>query len=304
MEEDIDELLSGAAALEDIGEGIGLEDIGEAAEAVEATPLPSKKTKKRSKAKSLVTVAVLLILTAGMFIVWKQGTVSSLVRRLPGIAVVQNLIPGLARKAEEERALAEKARADSIRLAQEREAMLAAAERYDKLEYSIQIGSYRFLPQAIAARNLLRENGLNDVYVVPLTLDSLGNWNRLYMGMFESTEKADTALLNVGSTLRRTAANFRMRGGAVKRHTPLALKIDEASSADSLENLIQRLEENNIPTYMVKLAADTTEAPVFRLYVGAFETQQQAVYMRTKIFNLGVHAEIIQREGTVEEKEG
>jgi len=302
-EEDIDELLSGAAELEDLSEGITLEDLGEP-EAAEAAPRRVKKPSKRSRARPLVTVAVLLTLAAGMFFVWKQGTVSSFVRRLPGIAGVQSLIPSLARKAEEERALAEKARADSIRLAQEREAMLAAAQRYDKLEYSIQIGSYRFLAQAIAARNLLRENGLNDVYVVPLTLDSLGNWNRLYMGMFKSAEKADTALINVGSTLRRTAANFRMRGGAIRRHTPLALKIEEASSADSLENLIQRLEENNIPTYTVKLSADTTEAPVFRLYVGAFETLQQAVYMRTRIFNLGVHAEIIQREGTIEKKEG
>ncbi len=297
-DEDIDALLSDAAELEDIDEEITLKDLGEP-EAAEVAP-GVKKPEKRSRARPLATVAVLLILAAGMFIIWRQDTVRSfVVRRLPGIIRVQSLIPGLGGKDEEELA-----RADSIRLAQEREAMLAAAQQYDKLAYSIQIGSYRFLPQAIAARNLLRENGLNDVYVVPLTLDSLGNWNRLYMGMFESVEKADTALLSVGRTLRTTAANFRMRGGAIRRHTPLVLKIVEASSADSLENLIQRLENNNIPTYMVKLSADTTQAPVYRLYVGAFETEQQAVYMRTKIFNLGVRAEIIQREGTIEEKEG
>lgn len=297
-DEDIDALLSGAAELEDIDEEITLEDLGKS-EAAEGAP-KVKKPEKRSRARPLATVAALLILAAGMFIIWRQDTVRSfVVRRLPGIIGVQSLIPGLGGKDEEELA-----RADSIRLAQEREAMLAAAQQYDKLAYSIQIGSYRFLPQAIAARNLLRQSGLNDVYVVPLTLDSLGNWNRLYMGMFESVEKADTALLSVGRTLRTTAANFRMRGGAIRRHTPLVLKILEASSADSLENLIQRLEDNNIPTYMVKLSADTTQAPVYRLYVGAFETEQQAVYMRTKIFNLGVRAEIIQREGTIEEKEG
>gem|GEM_PF-6070184 len=297
-DEDIDALLSGAAELEDIDEEITLEDLGEL-EAAEVAP-KVKKPEKRSRARPLATVAVLLIFAAGMFIIWRQDTVRSfVVRRLPGIIGVQSLIPGLGGKDKEELA-----RADSIRLAQEREAMLAAAQQYDKFAYSIQIGSYRFLPQAIAARNLLRESGLNDVYVVPLTLDSLGNWNRLYMGMFESVEKADTALLSVGRTLRTTSANFRMRGGAIRRHTPLALKIVEASSADSLENLIQRLEDNNIPTYMVKLSADTTQAPVYRLYVGAFETEQQAVYMRTKIFNLGVRAEIIQREGTIEEKKG
>lgn len=297
-DEDIDALLSGAAELEDIDEEMTLEDLGKP-EAAEVAPRV-KKPEKRSRARSLATVAVLLILAAGMFIIWRQDTVRSfVVHRLPGIIGVQSLIPGLGGKDEEELA-----RADSIRLAQEREAMLAAAQQYDKLAYSIQIGSYRFLPQAIAARNLLRESGLNDVYVVPLTLDSLGNWNRLYMGMFESVEKADTALLSVGRTLRTTAANFRMRGGAIRRHTPLVLKIVEASSADSLENLIQRLEDNNIPTYMVKLSADTTQAPVYRLYVGAFETEQQAVYMRTKIFNLGVRAKIIQREGMIEEKEG
>ena len=238
-----------------------------------------------------------------MFIVWKQGTVSSLVRHLPVITAIQGLIPGLGRE-DEEAALALKARADSIRLAQEQEALLAAARQHEKLAYSIQIGSYRFLTQAMAARNLLRQRGLNDVYVVPLTLDSLGNWNRLYMGMFESSEQADTALLDVGRALRSTAANFQIRGAAIRRHTPLALKIGEASNADSLENLIQRLETNNIPTYMVTLSADTTRAPVYRLYVGAFETEQQAVYMRTRIFNLGVHAEIIQREGTAGKKEG
>ena len=139
---------------------------------------------------------------------------------------------------------------------------------------------------------------------MPLTLDSLGDWNRLYMGMFVSAEKADTAMLTLSRTLSRSAANFQMRGGAVRRHTPLTLKISEASSVDSLENLIQHLENHNIPTYTVKLSADTTRAPVYRLYVGAFESEQQAVYLRTKIFNLGVRAEIVEREGTAEAQEG
>lgn len=88
-----------------------------------------------------------------------------------------------------------------------------------------------------------------------------------------------------------------MGSEAIRRYTPLALKIGDFSTPDSLESIKRRLEDHNIPTYVVKLDSDSTQTVLYRLYVGAFETESQAVLMRTQVFNIGIKAEIIQREG-------
>ena len=172
------------------------------------------------------------------------------------------------------------------------------------MSYSIQIGSFRYLTQALAARDLLIQNGLKDVYVVPLELDSLGKWNRLYLGMYASSGRGDTALLNLEPALRRAGIKNSTERNAITRHTPLTLMVAEAASPDSLQNVKKKLESNMIPAYVVQMAAeDSVHQPLYRLYSGAFENEEQAIFLRNQIFNLGVRAMVVEREGRAERKE-
>ncbi|HLA41560.1 MAG TPA: SPOR domain-containing protein, partial [Candidatus Glassbacteria bacterium] len=196
---------------------------------------------------------------------------------------------------EEQAAKVQASAADSLRQAQM--AQEPPPPLYDKFDYSIQLGSFRYLPQAIKARDALTGSGFGEVYVVPLELDSLGTWNRLYIGMYHTQEQCDTALVAMQNSMRRAGATVKLHGEAISRRTPLTLKLGESASLASFDSLRTRLEKNNITTYLVKLSADSTAAPVYRLYSGAFEYKEQAIHLRNQIFNLGIRAEIIEREG-------
>ncbi|MFH1069307.1 MAG: SPOR domain-containing protein [Candidatus Glassbacteria bacterium] len=293
-DDEIDSLLSGASGLDEIGGDLALEEIGEEKPAsIAKARAKGPRKKKKSRAGSLVAFVFLLALAGGMFFIWKQGTVSSLVRRFPVLNGIASRIPGLV--IEDRTAQVQPPAADSLLLARQAEA--PPAPSYDKLEYSIQLGSFRFLPQAIKARDVLASSGLAEVYVVPLDLDSLGTWNRLYVGMYETAEQCDTALAAMQAALRKAGTSVKLNDQAIARHTPLTLKLAESGNTANIDTLRARLETNHIPTYLVKISADSTGASVYRLYSGAFENEDQALYLRNQIFNLGIRAEIIQREG-------
>ncbi|MBW7997087.1 MAG: hypothetical protein FVQ81_11070 [Candidatus Glassbacteria bacterium] len=300
-DDELDELLASADAIDDLDGGITLDELDEVDGAAPVAAAAKKKKKKKSKPRGrpLVLVTILLVMGFGLFFVWKQGYVSTLVRDVPALSGLASFIPGVAEQRERERAAAQAA-ADSAALADSL-SRIPPAPVYDKLGYSIQIGSYRYLPHALAARDRLRQSGLETVYVVPLELDSLGNWNRLYVGMYESAGRGDTAFQDVRQALRQ--AGIPTSGGedVITRHTPLTLMVAEAHNPDSLQAVMDRLESNFIPTYMVQLAReDSLSPPVYRLYSGAFENEEQAVFLRNRMFNLGVRAMVIEREGRSE----
>ncbi|MCE5272991.1 SPOR domain-containing protein [bacterium] len=174
------------------------------------------------------------------------------------------------------------------------------APQLQNYEYSIQVGSYRYLPQALEARDRLVQAGLRDVYVAPVILDSLGSWNRLYVGYFSSSAQADTVLARILPELRKVAPADNEPGLAIKRRTPWAISLGDFGPADSLEAFRSRLSGYDIPSYAVEISADSSGNKKFRLYVGAFEDQDQAVFIRSRLFDVGVKGSIEEREGPAE----
>ena len=303
-DEELDELLSGTDDIDDIAGGITLDQLDEIDDVQpEAAGKGGKKSKKKagSKSKSMVMLIMLLVVGFGLFFIWRGGYVSELARQMPALSGLAGLISNTDEEDQQREQALRKAAADSAAVADSL-SRIPLPPKFDKLGYSIQIGSYRYLTQAMAARDRLLENGLEDVFVVPLLLDSLGNWNRLYMGMYRSSGKGDTALLNLASALRLSGITDGINGGAITRHTPLTLMVAEASDPDSLQSVIEKLETNHIPAYMVQLLEqDSTSMPLYRLYSGAFENESQAVFLREQIFNIGVRATVVEREGQAEQ---
>ena len=296
-----DEMDLGSMEFGEPGEEIDLGDLG--GPPVKKAARPARRKAKPSKGKPVLVLLTLSMLATGMFFIWKQGTVSTEVRRMSeffsekGISI--NSLKEYIIQISERETIAE------TQPKEEQIIEKPAEPQYTKLGYSIQLGSFRFLPQAIEARNTLLKSGLANVYIVPLELDSLGNWNRLYVGFFGTTEEADSALAKLAPFIQKAGMVGRMHGNPIKRPTTFALKIgDFSANDDSLEIKRQRLEENNIPAYTVPLqpGPDSPQAVIYRLYVGAFETEEQAVYMREKIFNIGLRAEMIERAGLAKEK--
>ncbi len=305
-DEELDELLSGTDDLDDIDGGITLDDLDEIddvppAAAGKGGKARKKKAASKSRSKPAVMLLLIIVMGFGLFFVWKQGYVSKLVRQIPALSSVAGFIPSTDEERQQEQEALRQAAADSVALADSL-SRIPPPPQYDKLGYSIQIGSFRYLPQALAVRDRLVQNGLQDVFVVPLVLDSLGNWNRLYLGMYRSAGRGDTALLNLATDLRRSGISDGVSGGAITRHTPLTLMVAEASDPDSLQAVMEKLASNLIPSYMIQLARqDSLRPPLYRLYSGAFENESQAAFLRESIFNIGVRATVVEREGPAEQ---
>jgi hypothetical protein len=304
-DDELDELLSGTDDIDDLDGGItldNLDEIDDVQPAAKGKKARKKKAASKSKNKPVALLVMLIVIGFGLFFVWKQGYVSKLVRQVPALTSIAGFIPGTDKDRQQEDEAVLQAAADSARLADSL-SMIPPPPQYDKLGYSIQIGSYRYLPQALAIRDRLVQNGFQDVYVVPLVLDSLGNWNRLYLGMYRSAGRGDTALLSLAPDLRRSGITDGASGGAITRHTPLTLMVAEANDPDSLQAVMNKLEVNHIPAYMIQVSEqDSTRPPLYRLYSGAFENESQAVFLRERIFNIGVRATVVEREGPAEQE--
>jgi len=254
----------------------------------EVQPVKKKKPSK-SKARPLVFLAIVFLILAGMLYLWQPGIISRL--------VVEHLPPLAGMLGISSKSLSEQVEtAEDLATAEEEEAVTeqeAEILEYPKLSYSIQLGSFRFLKLAVEARDQLAERGLRDAFIVPLKLDSLGDWNRLYLGFYASKSKADNALSRAAGSL----GNF--AGEAIVRHTPYALWIEDFPTAEALESERRLLEDNNIPSYSIPLMADASQTSGYRLFVGAYENDKQAILMRSRLYNLGLKAEIIERKGGI-----
>jgi hypothetical protein len=49
----------------------------------------------------------------------------------------------------------------------------------------------------------------------------------------------------------------------------------------------------------VPLRADASQTSGYRLFVGAYENDKQAILMRSRLYNLGLKAEITERKGGI-----
>ncbi len=242
---------------------------------------------------------VLLALTLGTLYVWRQGTVSALVRELPQLLgrygiptgfLTEHVLPLLPGEAQP--LLPPEAASPAV-------PELPPPPAFEPWAWSVQLGSYRHQPQALAARDRLLAAGFAEAFVVQLELDSLGLWNRLYLGAYRSPEAADTALAAARPLLDRIGPEVPLPGEAILRLTPLTLRLGDYPEGDSLTAVRRQLEESLLTSYLVPLPPGPDGTPLFRLYAGAFEDERQALLMAGQVHDLGVWAEIVEREGPV-----
>lgn len=166
----------------------------------------------------------------------------------------------------------------------------AAAADAVELTYSIQLGAFQNLEDALEQMRLLTEHGVGEgLYVVPLHLVQLGGrWHRLFYGGFPSTDAARLELLRL--TERGTVA----AGSARIVQTPLAFKLGDYDTMGGAEKDRQDyLSRLRIPSYALALGNGTA----WRLYAGAFEEREQASYLADRLDESGIKAELIRRTG-------
>jgi len=162
-----------------------------------------------------------------------------------------------------------------------------------RLAFSIQLGAFQNLDDGLEQMRLFSEQGLKEqLYIVPLHIVQLGGrWYRLFYGGFPSKASAR-------SELTRLAGRGIINAGSARVvETSLAFNLgDFTDRRVAEEKRSQYMSRWQIPAYVFQLET-RDETPVYRLYAGAFEQQEQSSFLADRIENAGLSQMLVERLG-------
>src|SRR5690606_5782383 len=139
--------------------------------------------------------------------------------------------------------------------------------------------AWRFL---VASPTALPASSVSPVTIEPDTT----RWFRVVAGAYPSSSRADSLL-----RAARAAGVMDADAGRVIR-APIALRVAQGLTPAAATQRARQLRQQEIGAYAL-LQADSTA----NVYVGAFETPQQAQYLAGRLRSSGVEAAIAYRTG-------
>jgi len=162
-----------------------------------------------------------------------------------------------------------------------------------RLAFSIQLGAFQNLDDALEQRRLFSEQGLQkELYIVPLHMVQLGGrWYRLFYGGFPSRASARAELNGL------VDRGIIKAGSARLVETPLAFNLGDFADRRVAEEKGNRyMDQWRIPAYIFQLET-RDETPVYRLYAGAFEQKEQSSFLADRIEEAGLSKMLVERLG-------
>ncbi|MBW7995306.1 MAG: AAA family ATPase [Candidatus Glassbacteria bacterium] len=162
-----------------------------------------------------------------------------------------------------------------------------------RLAFSLQLGAFRSLEDALEQARLFDEQGLErELFVVPLHVAQLGGrWYRLFYGGFPSSDASRTELgrLEERGILRQ--------GRARVVETSLAYNLGDFGDRASAEQRGgEYMRRWRIPFYVLALHKEERNN-TWRLYAGAFENRDQAAFLGDRIDEAGLSGTLVERLG-------
>jgi type II secretory pathway predicted ATPase ExeA len=162
-----------------------------------------------------------------------------------------------------------------------------------RLAFSLQLGAFRNIEDALEQVRLFGEQGLDrELYVVPLHVAQLGGrWYRLFYSGFPSSSACRTEL---GKLVER---GLLRQGSARVVETSLAYNLGDFGSKASAEKKGgEYMRSWRIPSYAMILQKGD-QAGTWRLYAGAFENKDQAAFLGDRIDEAGLGKSLVERLG-------
>jgi len=255
----------------------------DAAAAVEASPTgeegePAARTRRRLRVGSL---ARLLVVPAAALLLWMAWAVAGLGSR-PDAAESPSSAAG------EPTSAGETATAPAIAPAAEPPADTADREfTAPAARYSVLVGSYMRLSDALSRRAELAEAG-GLFYVTPAPVRGR-TYYRVLAGVYEDRAEAASAMSDLVADGRKEA---------VKewdiRPVRLAYEIGTFPEHSEAERRGRELQAVAVPAYVLR---DTAEAPLYRVYAGAFVSGDDAETLGRRLEELETGAELVTRSG-------
>ncbi len=162
-----------------------------------------------------------------------------------------------------------------------------------RLAFSLQLGAFRNIEDALEQARLFGEQGLErELYVVPLHVAQLGGrWYRLFYGGFPSNDA-------VRAELDRLVERGLLRQGSARVvETSLAYNLgDFGDMASAKKKGGEYMRSWRIPSYVMMLHKDE-QGETWRLYAGAFENRDQAAFLGDRIEEAGLSKSLVERLG-------
>jgi len=149
--------------------------------------------------------------------------------------------------------------------------------KYIPKPYSLRLGAFRTLGQAEKAVSSFKRRGLS-VYWAKVDLGDKGTWYRVFVGRFESAEKA-----------REFKEKHKLEGSLVKK-APYADLIGVYSNREDLEKITLCLRKLGFSPYAVKDLDGK-----YRVLVGAFMTREGAEQQRVELASKGIKSRVVNR---------
>ncbi len=213
------------------------------------------------------------------------------------ITVVSTLTWKIATRKSAAPARAESVSADQARQQQAsspaRRAALPVEIPAVRLAFSLQLGAFRSIEDALEQTRLFHEQGLErELYVVPLHVAQLGGrWYRLFYGGFPSN---DACRVELDKLVER---GLLPQGSARIVETSLAYSLGEfGSKASARKKGGEYMRSWRIPSYTMILHKQE-QTDTWRLYAGAFENRDQAAFLGDRINEAGLSNLLVERLG-------
>ncbi len=159
-----------------------------------------------------------------------------------------------------------------------------APPQLDSLSYSLQVAAFNTLDRAVEYAVAL-ENRRLVAAVTPIRIGG-SNWYRVILGALPTAADAEAALVG----LWRDGLVERGEGAILR--TPQAFDLGVRESDAAWEET-QMLRERGIPAYSVEASLGTA-----RIFVGAFETPDQAAVVESLLTAAGLTATLMTRTGS------
>ena len=156
-----------------------------------------------------------------------------------------------------------------------------------ELGYSVQVASYGNAQLALGRIASWSDGGL--YFAAPARVGGTTYW-RVYAGAFAVPSAAEALNRHLAASGRKDSA----RAWDV-RPVPLAFLVGTFGAREDAERRAAALRRDEMPAYVLAAVADGDTT--WQVYAGAYESEEEAAALRSRLAEAGVEAELVTRRG-------
>ncbi|MFH0785044.1 MAG: SPOR domain-containing protein [Pseudomonadota bacterium] len=155
----------------------------------------------------------------------------------------------------------------------------------EKVPFTLQISASRSQQQCYRVAAMLRRTGY-PAFTGSFKLKDQGLWHRIFVGSFATKEEAEKT--------QQSLEKDEIKDSLVK-NMPYAIQIGKSGTLESVKELREKLLAMQYMPYTSYARDVTTNTPLTRLLIGAFETHEDTMTLLNTLREKGLEAKVVNR---------